>query len=260
VVWNLLSNAVKFTPKGGRIEVVAAQVDSHMEIRIIDTGEGISAELMPHIFDRFRQGDGSASRGHGGLGIGLALVKQLVDLHGGAVHASSAGKGHGTTVTIKLPLVLPTNEGVHCHPHPSNGELQYVPVRLKGTRVLVVDDEADALAIVRRVLEENDAVVAQANSAEEALMLLANHSFDVIVSDIGMPVRDGYSLIAEARARGIRTPALAVTAFARADDRAKAISSGYQTHVSKPVQIGEFLAAVASLVRSTNAAMNSPAV
>jgi signal transduction histidine kinase/ActR/RegA family two-component response regulator len=261
VVWNLLSNAVKFTPRGGRVEVMLTRINSHVEIRVTDSGEGISAEFLPYVFDRFRQADSSTSRTHGGLGIGLALVKEFVELHGGTVRAASSGKGQGTTFVIELPgAIVSDDESLYSrvHPNAQSGEITAgVPLRLSGIKVLVVEDEPDALAIVRRALEDSDAEVGAALSAGEALEILTAETFDVIISDIGMPVQDGYALIAEVRTRGIQTPAVALTAFARTEDRTRSLLSGYQAHVSKPVEIPELLATVASLAQRKLRATNS---
>jgi len=251
IVWNLLSNAVKFTPRDGSIDVVLARVNTHVEIRISDTGEGIAADFLPYIFDRFRQADSSKTRPHGGLGIGLALVKQLVELHGGRVHATSGGKGQGATFAVELPVSISGEVREYSPANPTT-ELDQVnagATLLGRIKVLVVDDEPDTVALVRRLLEENEAIVTTAASAEEALNILQSQTFDVIVSDIGMPMQDGYAFIAEARRRGIQTPALALTAFARPEDRAQSLSNGYQEHLSKPVQMGELLATVAVLAQ-----------
>jgi len=249
MLWNLLSNAVKFTPPGGSVEVEVSSVNTHVEIRVRDTGQGISAEFIPYIFDRFRQADSSTTRSHGGLGIGLALVKQLVELHGGQVRAASDGKGQGATFTIELPVANLNSDSlpdVLSLPNSEWSRPSY-PVRLTGIRVLVVDDEPDALAVVRRILEDSEAVVGSALSADEALTLLAAQNFDVIVSDIGMPNCDGYELLAEVRRRGFQIPAIALTAFARPDDQQQSRVLGYQAHVCKPLDIGELLSAIASL-------------
>ncbi len=252
VVWNLLSNAVKFTARGGIVQVVLARLESHVEVRVSDTGEGMAPEFVPYIFERFRQADASASRSHGGLGLGLALVKQFVELHGGKVSAASEGQGKGSTFVIELPLVARSEdewEDLRLQRKSEAHEaIRGVEVPLKGIRVLLVDDEPDALAMVRRVLEENEAAVRTALSSKAALAILAKEGFDVIVSDIGMPNGDGYELIADARALGIHIPAIALTAFARAEDRMRAMSSGYQAHLAKPVETDELLGTVASLV------------
>ena len=201
-------------------------------------------DLLPHVFERFRQGNGSISRAHGGLGLGLTIVKQYVELQGGRVSATSGGKGKGATFVVALPLV-PSDAS-----DPARTAVEVRPKRRRFARakVLVVDDEPDALALLRRVLEEHDARVQTADAPDAALAMLAAETFDLIVSDIGMAGRDGYDLIAELRKRGVRTPALALTAFAHADDRDKALSSGYQLHLVKPVDVDALLTAVDSLV------------
>jgi signal transduction histidine kinase/CheY-like chemotaxis protein len=243
MVWNLLANAVKFTPRGGNVLVAVARVGTNVEIRVADSGEGIAPEVIPHIFERFRQGDASTSRRHGGLGLGLALVRQLAELHGGAVRAESEGLGNGATFTIELPLAT-VAETAHDAPRLTPKSLPTDGVNLKGIRVLIVDDEPDALAMVRRLLEENEANVRTADSTQAALELLGKQPFDVILSDIAMPGRDGYDLMTELRARGFTTPAVALTAFARPEDRERALESGYQMHISKPVEEAELLGAV----------------
>jgi signal transduction histidine kinase len=252
IVWNLLANAIKFTPRGGRVQVVVARVNSHVEIRVSDTGEGIAPEFLPQAFERFRQADASPSRTHGGLGLGLAVVKQLVELHGGKVTAASEGLGRGATFTVHLPLALvrPLADEPRVHPlspEGTPGRMESLP-RLDGLSILAVDDEKDALQLAARLFEDRGATVTTAGSADEALALAFARKFDVIVSDIGMPGRDGYELIKECRARGLTTPAIAVTAYARSEDRTKALSSGYQGHVAKPVELAELLATVAAVV------------
>ena len=259
VFWNLLSNAVKFTPKGGRVQVLLERVNSHVEVSVIDTGQGIKAEFLPHVFDRFRQADASTTRQHGGLGLGLSIVKQLVELHGGGVRAKSAGVGHGTTFTVTLPLVV-----VHPEPEPEvrrEHPAASIPadlhaeacVQLRGVRVLVVDDEADACAVVRRLLEDCGAVVRTASSAAEGLALFQSEPPDLLVSDIGMPGEDGYSLIKRVRAlgkaRGGGTPSLALTAYARPEDRMRAMRAGFSLHVVKPVEPVELITMVATLAQ-----------
>jgi PAS domain S-box-containing protein len=259
IVWNLLSNAVKFTPRGGRIDVALTRRDEHLELRISDTGDGIAPELLPHIFDRFRQADASASRKHGGLGIGLALVKQLVELHGGRVYAASDGRGQGATFVVELPVGVREHEvdAQLAEPPPAGATTHILPARLQGLSILVVDDEPDARSIVGRALEENDAVVTVAASCDEALAILGCRRFDLIISDIGMPGRDGYEMIAQARERGIHTAAVALTAYARAQDREKSLSSGFQAHLAKPIRIGELLATVAAVAHRTQAKHSS---
>jgi PAS domain S-box-containing protein len=257
VLWNLLTNAVKFTPKGGRVQVVLERVNSHVEISVIDTGEGIRPEFLPHVFDRFRQADASTTRRHGGLGLGLAIVKQLVEMHGGSVRVDSRGPGCGSTFTVALPLTVlhPAAEPEADRRHPRGApplELgSHACVQLQGVKVLVIDDEPDARALVRRVLEDCDAEVRLADSAEEAIRELDSYRPDVLISDIGMPREDGYSLIRKIRARGPEAggavPAVALTAYARSEDRIRAMRSGFQMHVVKPVDPAELITVVASL-------------
>jgi len=247
VLNNLLSNAVKFTPKDGRVEVELTREDTLLELAVRDTGEGIEPEFMPHLFDRFRQADGSAARKHGGLGLGLALVRQLTELHGGSVEARSEGKGRGATFLVRLPIAI---EGVETGSGP--GAASSVAWDLSGLSVLLVDDDPDAAEMMKRMLEECRATVITALGADEALARLGDRTVDVIVSDIGMPVRDGYDFIRELRSRGITTPAVALTAFARLEDRARALQAGYRAHVAKPVKTAELLAALTAL-RSSEA-------
>ena len=261
-LWNLLSNAIKFTPKGGRVQVLLERVDSHVEISVSDTGQGIKPEFLPYVFDRFRQADASTTRQHGGLGIGLALVKQLIELHGGTVRARSLGEGAGSTFVLTLPLTI-----LHAEPedaatrrHPSRPTEHGVPhdacIQIEGVRVLVIDDEPDARALVRRLLEDCSAKVQMAGSASEALQCVQTAGpFDVIVSDIGMPGEDGYSLIRRIRAlprdRGGQTPAIALTAYARSEDRMRSVVAGFQMHIPKPVEPAELITMVASLAGRT---------
>ena len=253
VAWNLLSNAVKFTPRGGRVHVALTRRASQVELAIRDTGEGIAPEFLPHLYQRFRQADGTASRPHGGLGLGLALVKQLVELHGGTVRAASEGPGAGATFVVALPVSIARlrDEREDGHPRAIAGRSTPVPLpELNGTRVLVVDDETDALEMVRRVLEERGAHVVTAAGVDEALAILQELRFDVLVSDIAMPRRDGYDLVRECRLQGIATPAIALTAFARTEDRTLAMLAGFHSHVAKPVDPAELVATIASLARS----------
>ena len=257
VAWNLLSNAVKFTPKEGRIQVVLDLVKSHVVLTISDNGEGIAPEFLPHVFDRFRQGDQTTTRAFGGLGLGLSIVKHLVELHGGTVRAASEGRGHGTTFVVELPLRLnrqPETERVHDGPR-LDGWTYPVGAGLDGVTVLYVDDEPDARELARRVLSDHGARVVTSESAAGARASIAEYRPDVIVADVGMPEEDGYSLIRAIRAlppdRGGSTPAAAVTALARPEDRRRALLAGFQTHVAKPVDIVELVAVVASLAGRT---------
>jgi signal transduction histidine kinase/CheY-like chemotaxis protein len=250
VFWNLLSNAVKFTPSGGRIEVALKRVESHAELTVSDTGEGIRADFLPHMFERFHQADASAAREHGGLGIGLALVKELTELHGGRVTAASDGEGRGSTFTVHLPVSPVQARKGGPRPdgrHRLGTRIGSDTALLQGIRVLVVDDEPDALDVMQRILESQQAQVTVASSVDGALATLADLRFDVLLSDIGMPRRDGYELISEVRKRGLTTPAAAVTAFARGEDRARALLLGFHTHLPKPVDASELLVTVASL-------------
>jgi signal transduction histidine kinase/ActR/RegA family two-component response regulator len=253
VVWNLVNNAVKFTPRGGNIDVTVQRTGSHVEIAVRDSGMGITPDFLPHIFERFRQADSSITRKFGGLGLGLSIVKQLIELHGGTVAADSAGPGQGATFVVTLPLRAVRET-------PSSGERPRATrdtdargptVALVGTRVLVVDDEPDAREILEFVLREAGAdVVAQA-SGMEAVPIVRTFKPDVIVSDIGMPGHDGYEFIRTVRgldaADGGRTPAIALTAFARSEDRTRAMLAGYQVHLAKPIEPQELVAAVLSL-------------
>jgi signal transduction histidine kinase/ActR/RegA family two-component response regulator len=263
VVWNLLSNAVKFTPKGGRVQVSLERVNSHLEIVVADSGDGIKPEFLPHVFDRFQQADSSTTRKYGGLGLGLSIVKQIVELHGGTVKAKSPGAGKGATFTVVMPLMLlhsPNgNGGAEDRVHPgSDAQRGHDPCEshdLAGINVLVVDDEPDARELVKKLLETCNATVFVAAGADDALATLADQKVDVLISDIGMPGMDGYEFIRKLRARnakeGGRVPAIALTAFARAEDRMRAMISGYNLHLSKPIEPTELIVAVASLAGRT---------
>jgi PAS domain S-box-containing protein len=256
VVWNLITNAIKFTPKGGRIEVVLQRVNSHIELCVSDTGIGIPASFLPNVFDRFSQRESSTSRSFGGLGLGLAISKQLVELHGGTIRAKSLGEGHGATFVVDLPMSImqPRGDeepGTHPTREETGSELVALP-RLVGVHVLVVDDEPDARDLLRRVLEEQGATVTTEASGEEALRMLEVSPVQVIVSDIGMPRMDGYQFMRSLRAsekKSERIPAIALTAFARAEDRKKSLLAGYQAHLAKPFDLAEFVLTVADLAQ-----------
>ena len=257
VFWNLLSNAVKFTPKGGRIQVLLQRVNSHIEFSVSDTGIGIPESFLPHVFERFSQKDSSTQREFGGLGLGLAISKQLVDLHGGRIQAKSPGEGQGATFVVTLPLVIlgkEKRETPRVHPTAAEGAEAVPMPRLDGIHALVVDDEKDALELIRRVLESQGAATTGVRSAEEALRWLESHLPDVIISDIGMAGTDGYQFMRRLRAsepKGRRLPALALTAFARPDDRKHAILAGFQAHLAKPFDLAELGIVVAGLVART---------
>lgn len=252
VFWNLLANAVKFTPRGGHVHVHSRPADSQVVISISDTGKGISPAFLPHVFERFRQADSSAARQHGGLGIGLAIVKHLVELHRGTVQAESGGEGSGSTFTVRLPLHAQASEPSWPAPHTQHGASDRAREDLAGVTVLVVEDEADARDLVRTVLEAQKARVLTADSVDEALSVATANEVDVILSDIGLPGRDGYTLVHALREKGIMAPAAAVTAFARSEDRARTLSAGYQMHIAKPFDTTQLVEAVAALVRSAD--------
>jgi len=261
-IWNLLSNAVKFTPRRGRIEARLQRVGSQVEIAVSDTGQGIPEKFLPHVFERFRQADGSTARQHGGLGLGLAIVRHIVEMHGGAVSAASAGPEQGATFKIRLPLAASRIQAPAPGARRKDKTLATSPSftvdrALEGVRALVVDDNADSLEVISRFLTLHRADVATAASADEALATLTQYHPNVLICDIAMPGKDGYELIREVRAResqqGGRIPAIALTAHAKAEDRDRAKAAGFQLHVSKPVEPAELVKAVASLTRSAHA-------
>jgi PAS domain S-box-containing protein len=251
ILWNLLINAVKFTPKGGRVHVVIERSNSHVDLSVTDSGQGIAPEFLPHVFDRFRQADSSSTRPHGGLGLGLSIVKHLTELHGGSVRVTSPGIGLGATFTISLPLQSVRHEGKARAKVQRNAEVDdaAVDADLNGVRVLVVDDEADSAGIVKRILARHGAEICTAGSMEEALIEFARFTPHVVLSDIGMPGHDGYDLIARLRALpgGRNVPAVALTALARTEDRTRALRAGFQLHVPKPVDSAELIAVVQNL-------------
>ena len=255
VVWNLLSNAIRFTPPEGFVQINLQRVESQIELRVSDNGIGIKPEFLPHIFNRFTQADSSITRSHGGLGMGLAIVKSLVELHGGVVSASSPGEGQGAVFTIKLPMSAiwpdPRKE-VPLSESPVGAGLKPRD-ELVGLKILVVDDEPDTCDLLRYVFNESGGIVQTANSVREALELFDQWQPDLLVSDISMPEIDGYELIRILRQeRRSQIPAVALTAMARIDDRVRALTAGYQMHVSKPVQPGELTSIVAGLVGLVN--------
>jgi signal transduction histidine kinase/ActR/RegA family two-component response regulator len=257
VVWNLLSNAVKFTPRGGRVQVRLERVTSHSELTVSDTGEGISKEFLPFVFDRFSQADSTSSRKHGGLGLGLGIVRHLVELHGGTVQAFSSGLGKGSTFVVRLPLIA-TQPFSRVVEHGSNARVGFGD--LSGVAVLVAEDNDDARKLLTTIFERCGATVEAAESVPTALRLLGRFQPDIIVSDIEMPGEDGYSLITKVRAQetpGRRVPAIALTAYTRSPDRVRALAAGFQMHMGKPVEATELVAAVKSLL-STSRTTPSP--
>jgi CheY-like chemotaxis protein len=252
VVWNLLTNAIKFTPRQGSVDIVLQRAGSHLEMIVRDTGVGIQPELLPVIFERFRQGDASTTRMHGGLGLGLSIVKNLVELHGGTIHAESGGEGHGATFIVSLPLAPVRSGDPEQHPTAATtSTFDFGQFDLAGVKVLVVDDEADARALIQRVLTQCGAEVSTAASANQGLEQLRSFRPNVLVSDIGMPITDGYQFMRDVRQlseeEGGRVPAIALTAFARSEDRMRAMIAGYQVHVAKPIEPKELAVTIASL-------------
>jgi PAS domain S-box-containing protein len=252
VMWNLLTNSVKFTPPGGFVQVVLERVNSHVEISVQDSGAGISAEFLPYVFDRFRQADATTTRKHGGLGLGLSIVRNLVELHGGSVRVKSPGETLGSTFVVSLPVVSVDASSEH-HDKQQQTDLRSIAVadlpRLDGVRVLIVDDEEDSRTLLARILQGRGANVVCVNGAPAALNTIKNQRFDVMLSDIGMPEVDGYELMRQIRGLGkplSQIPAIAVTAYARSEDRQRSLLAGFQMHISKPLETPELIAAIAS--------------
>ena len=252
VVWNVLSNAAKFTPAGGSVEISVNQTETHVIIQVADSGPGIDPEFLPHVFERFRQGDGSTTRTHGGLGLGLAIVRHLVELHGGTIAVENRTPESGATFTIRLPL--PSGELQAATLANADAAFRQSPreqLSLEGLHILVVDDETDALDLITVELAQHGARVKGVTNAEEALLSLEQEKFDLLISDIGMPKIDGYELIRRLRkqeeTKDTRLPAVALTAYARVQDRMQAIMAGFSTHVAKPVEANELITVVASL-------------
>jgi PAS domain S-box-containing protein len=256
VLWNLLTNAVKFTPQEGRIQVVLERVNSHVEIVVEDTGVGIRPEFLPYVFDRFRQADATTTRRYGGLGLGLSIVKSLIELHGGSVRVKSPGENQGSTFVVSLPVSHVGDEDTlrsrQLNLHADSVETLELP-RLDGMKILIVDDEADGRGLIARILEGQGAVAICCATGEEALKQIGREKYDVLLSDIGMPDMDGFELIKRVRALDVRhaqaMPAVAVTAYARSEDRQRSLLAGYQMHLSKPIEARELVAGIASLLR-----------
>ena len=259
VIWNLLANAVKFTPRGGRVDVNARHADGHVEIAVADTGTGIAPEFLPHVFERFRQADSSAARAHGGLGLGLAIVRSIVEMHGGTIRAESEGPGRGATFHVALPL-RPANAGTPAIRSTSVARPRSLldGAVLAGRRILAVDDEPDAREVICGVLGDRGADVRTVDNASAAVRTVADWRPDVLLADIGLPSTDGYALIRQVRAlppdRGGDTPAAALTAYARVEDRVRALAAGFQVHVAKPIDPAELVAIVAELIREQSQA------
>lgn len=252
VVWNLLSNAAKFTPPGGKVEIRVTQTATHVQIEVSDSGPGIAKPFMPHVFERFRQADGSTTRTHGGLGLGLAIVRHLVELHGGVITAENRHNGVGAIFTVWLPL--PTGElkpEILAQAILSFRDAEVEPAKLDDLRIIVVDDENDSLDLIAMELTQHGAQVKSVNSAKDALAAIEQEHFDLLISDVGMPDMDGYELMRKIRmsenGTQKRLPSVALTAYARVQDRMRAILAGFNTHVPKPVEAHELITIVASL-------------
>ena len=263
VIWNLVVNATKFTPEGGRVDVFIEPANAHIEIKVVDTGQGISPDFLPHVFERFSQADGATTRRHTGLGLGLTIVRQLVELHGGTVHAASQGVGRGATFTVRLPISAgaarvgqPAAPGERRTAASPASPTRRLP-RLDELRILVVDDDADGRTLTSLVLTQAGASVKAVAAVREALQILELERPDVLVSDIGLPDQDGYELIRQIRQReaehGGFLPAIALTGFARAEDRVRSLAAGFQVHLPKPVEPVELTAAIATVTRRPRA-------
>jgi CheY-like chemotaxis protein len=257
VVWNLLSNAIKFTARNGKVQVRVERINSHIEIIVSDTGQGIKPEFLPHVFDPFRQADAGTARQHSGLGLGLAIVRHLVELHGGRVTADSPGEGKGATFIVRLPMRIIHKEkdgDERVHPTAPTQAPVIVGERpnLSGVKVLLIDDELDTRILLRAVLEQCNAEVRDVGTAKDGLQIAREWVPSIVVSDIGMPSDDGYDFIRKFRdseaERNARTPAVALTAYARAEDRVRALTAGYQVHIAKPIDPLEFALVVAGQV------------
>jgi len=252
VIWNLVHNAVKFTPTGGAVKVRLRYLNRQAEIEVIDTGIGIAPEFLPFVFDRFRQADGSITRMHGGLGLGLAIVRSLVEMHGGTVDVESAGQGQGATFRVMLPLPPPDKHSSHSPPAPATNHNLAMPdsaPKLSGLRALVVDDEADQRELLAAVLSMKEAEVRTAGGIVEAMRVVTAWRPEIVITDIAMPDGGGYELIRRMRSEGIKTPVIAITSYAGDEDRLRALAAGFQMHLPKPVELYELVMSIASLTK-----------
>jgi CheY-like chemotaxis protein len=253
ILWNLVSNSIKFTPAGGRLTIRLTREPAHYALVVGDNGVGIRPELLHDIFERFSQADSSTRRQFGGLGLGLSIARQLAELHGGSLDATSEGEGHGAAFTLRLPVAAALDGAA---PPPSDVpevmDIADASIDLVGLKLLVVDDQADARELIARILRDRHAEVWTAQDVTSALALLARERFDVLISDIGMPARDGYDLIRELRAKGNPVPAIALTAFARAEEKKRALEAGYHAHLAKPVNPVHLARAIARLRATPN--------
>jgi len=253
VVWNLLSNAVKFTHSGGRVCVKVSVAGPAVEISVSDTGQGISKEFLPFVFDRFRQADSTTTRQHGGLGLGLAIARHLVEIHGGTIEAQSLGEGRGSTFKIRLPVFEASPLSAESRDVSGQYKIARSPQLLSGLNVLLVDDDSDTLTLMATALKKRQANVTAVSSANEAIRAITLKRPDVLVSDIAMPDEDGYGLIEKVRRleNGEREniPAVAITAYAKDEDRERALSSGFQIYLAKPVELTELISVVARAAR-----------
>ncbi|MBI4500467.1 MAG: response regulator, partial [Gemmatimonadetes bacterium] len=262
ILGNLLSNAIKFTPNGGTVRVRLGRTDNAVELVVADTGQGIHSDFLPSVFEPFRQADGSTTRHHGGLGLGLSIVKQLVEAHEGTVRAQSDGEGQGATFIVRLPIVPVSEPELGSGPSPPASASGVAPVSLRGITALVVDDDESSREMIAVILEQHGAQVLTAASAPEAIELLQVARFDVLLADVAMPDEDGYALIRKVRASEqtaiASLPAAALTSLARAEDRRQALQTGFQLHLTKPIDARSLVDAVASLASSQQAGVKQP--
>ncbi len=256
IFWNLISNAIKFTPSGGQVKVCLEEVAGCAEFTVKDTGKGIPSEFLPHVFDSFRQADGSITRNHGGLGLGLAIVRHLVELHGGTVSVASPGEGKGATFSVRLPLLYKNNHQEYSN-LPGIKTPDYLDTPLIGMRILVVDDEPDTQDFLVFALEEHGAEATAVGSAQAAMEAIACFQPNILLSDIGMPGEDGYALIRTLRSQGIQIPAIALTAYARNEDRIRALEAGFQSHFAKPIEPNKLITALLKLFVPTANSLSS---